>query len=200
MTRYRIPVPAFVHTYVAQTTRRTAERVVIRFHRWLLAHDLDVAVVTGKEVQAFCARPAGSKVAQLTRNDYRYEVRRYLRWLEQKGLAGPFEPYELEGYHRRPLPAPVRSFLKFLAPTRKPATVKLYQGVLRRFHEWLARRGIPIERVDRSVMPRLGSAPPRSGHPSRHAGGHARLAAEVPRMAVGGGDAGRAWPGAAPLE
>jgi site-specific recombinase XerD len=151
MTRYRIDVPPFLVTYVEQTARRTAERVVIRFHRWLLQSGKTLSKITGSDVEAFVEKPAGKPVAQLTRNDYRYEVRRYLRWLEERGLAGPFGPHELEGYHRKPLPDPVRRFLQFLAPTRRPTTVNLYKGVLRRFHEWLATSGFLLESVDRTV-------------------------------------------------
>jgi site-specific recombinase XerD len=87
----------------------------------------------------------------MTRNDYRYEARRYLRWLEERGLAGPFGPQELEGYHRRPLPEEVRRFLRMLAPIRRPSTVKTYLGFLRRFHEWLALRGTTLGAVDREL-------------------------------------------------
>ena len=78
----------------------------------------------------------------MTRNNYRYDVRWYLRWLEERGLAGPFERQELEGYHRKPIPEEVRRFLQFLAPTRRCTTVKGYRGELRRFHQWLDARGL----------------------------------------------------------
>ena len=87
----------------------------------------------------------------MTRNNYRYEVRLYLRWLEERGLAGPFEAQELDGYHRRPLPEDVRRFLRQLATTRKPATVRLYRGVLRGFREWLEGKGTSLEKIDRNA-------------------------------------------------
>ena len=81
----------------------------------------------------------------------RYKVRRYLRWLEKRGLAGPFGAEELDGYHRKPLPDEVRRFLQFLAPTRRPSTVKGYRYVLRRFHRWLDGQHIAITNLDHSV-------------------------------------------------
>jgi site-specific recombinase XerD len=100
---------------------------------------MELSAVTGKELQDFLDRPSGQAVKPRTANSsYRWELKLYLQWLAERGLAGPFEKQELEGYHRRHLPDEVRQFLRYLAPTRKPSTVKGYQATLRRFHEWLA--------------------------------------------------------------
>lgn len=149
MTKHRIELPACAKAYLRTTTHYGAERVVLLFHRWLLRVERAVSSVTGSDLADFLASPAGRPIRQLTRNGYRYEVRLYLRWLEARGLAGPFEAQELDGYRRQPLPAEVRRFLLFLAPTHRRATVQHYRFTLRRFHHWLGERGLSIERADR---------------------------------------------------
>ncbi len=151
MTKHRIDLPAFTKAYLNETTGRTSERVVVLFHGWLIRSGRALSALTGEDVNDFLASPAGRPIKRMTRNDYRYQVRRYLRWLEERGLAGPFERQELEGYHRKPLPQEVRRFLQFLAPTRRRATVHLYRNVLRCFHQWLGERGLAIEHADRST-------------------------------------------------
>src|SRR5262249_11143573 len=99
----------------------------------------------------FVAGPVGTPVQQMTRNNYRYDVRLYLRWLEKHGLAGPFEKEELQGYHRQPLPDTLRRFLRYLAPIRRPSTVEGYRSILRHFHRWLTERDTSLEQVNRSV-------------------------------------------------
>ncbi|HEY0706307.1 MAG TPA: site-specific integrase [Polyangia bacterium] len=78
------------------------------------------------------------------------------RWLEERGLAGPFAPHELQGYHRRALPEEVRRYLQFLAPKRKPTTVKTYRQVLGTFHEWLEEQKLSLPQVDRDVCLKWG--------------------------------------------
>jgi hypothetical protein len=90
-------------------------------------------------------------VGQMTRNDCCYRVRRYLRWLEKRELAGPLGAEELDGYNRKPLPDEVRRFLQFLPPTRRPSTVNGYRYVLRRFHRWLGDQNFAITNFDHSV-------------------------------------------------
>lgn len=121
------------------------------FHRWLFRKGRPLNALTAKEVHDFVAAPTGRAVGRMTRNDYRYKVRLYLRWLEKRGLAGPFTVEELEGYHRMPLPDEVRRFLQFLAPARRPSTVKGYRYVLRGFHRCLDDQGIALANLDRSV-------------------------------------------------
>lgn len=150
MTR-RTELPPFAETYIAQAESHHAERVVVLFHRWLQRTGRALGKVRGADVAEFVAAPTGRPVKTLTANTYRYDLRLYLRWLEGRGLAGPFEAQELEGYHRRALPDEVRRFLQSLAPTRRSSTVKLYLSVLRRFHEWLGRRGLTIGQVTRGV-------------------------------------------------
>lgn len=149
--RYGHPLPPFAETYIKKEGRCKSERVVVSLHRWLRRHGKEIAAITGADLQSFAACPARRPVTQMTRNDYRYAARRYLRWHEERGLAGPFGQRELEGYHRRPLPAEVQRFLRFLAPIRRASTIKTYLGFLRRFHEWLATRSTKIAEVDRAV-------------------------------------------------
>ena len=152
MTKHRIDLPPFAETYLReQPKRHFRERVVVMFHRWLFRKGRPLNALTAKEIHDFTAAPTGRAVGQMTRNNVRYEVRRYLRWLEKCGLAGPFTAEELEGYHRKPLPDDVRRFLQFLAPTRRPSTVNGYRYVLRRFHRWLGDQNIAIANVDRSM-------------------------------------------------
>lgn len=153
MTRWhRIELPPFAETYLRDQPKRDyRERVVVMFHRWLLRTGRSLATIAAKDVQDFVAAPTGKAVRQSTRNDNRYEVRRYLRWLEQHGLAGPFSAEDLNGYHRKPLPEEVRRYLQFLAPVRRLSTVKGYRHVLGGFHRWLCDRGVALGNVDRSV-------------------------------------------------
>lgn len=152
MTKHRIDLPPFAETYLRQRPKRSyRERIVVMFHGWLVRTGRQLNTLTAKEVHDFAAAPRGRAVGQMTRNDNRYKVRLYLRWLEKRGLAGPFGAEELEGYHRKPLPDEVRRFLQFLAPTRRPSTVTNYRSVLRRFHRWLDGQHIAITNLDRSV-------------------------------------------------
>lgn len=152
MTKHRIELAPFAETYLREQPRRHShERVVVMFHRWLFRKGRPLNALTAKEVHDFAAAPTGRAVGQMTRNDNRYKVRRYLRWLEKRGLAGPFGAEELDGYQRMPLPDEVRRFLQFLAPTRRPSTVKGYRYVLCRFHRCLDDQGIAIANLDRSV-------------------------------------------------
>jgi site-specific recombinase XerD len=152
VTKHRIELPPFAETYLREQPRRQShERVVVMFHRWLFRKGRQLNAVTAKEVHDFAAAPTGRAVGQMTRNDYRYKVRRYLRWLEKRGLAGPFGAEDLDGYYRKPLPDEVRRFLQFLAPTRRPSTINGYRYVLRRFHRWLGDQNIAITNLDHSV-------------------------------------------------
>jgi len=140
VTGHRIALAPFAETYLKQSTRRHTERVVVLFHGWLARTGRTVAAIRAADLEAFSAGPMGRPVARMTRNNYRYELRLYLRWLEERGLAGPFEVRELEGYHRKPLPDELYHFLQLIAPTHRPSTVRTYRSALRRFHEWLAAR------------------------------------------------------------
>jgi site-specific recombinase XerD len=151
----RVALPPFAETYLKQSTRRHTERVVVLFHRWLARTGLSLAAVRGEGLESFSSGPRGRPVAQMTRNNYRYELRLYLRWLERRGLAGPFEASELEGYHRKLLPDELRRFLRFLAPTHRPSTVHTYRSALLRFHVWFAARegGGPTNGADEIGAP-----------------------------------------------
>jgi hypothetical protein len=91
MSRHRIELPAFAQAYLQGGTRKHAEKVVVLFHSWLCRTGRTLESVTGTDIAAFVAGPVGKPVQQMTRNNYRYDVRLYLRWLEKLGLAGPFE-------------------------------------------------------------------------------------------------------------
>jgi site-specific recombinase XerD len=147
----RIQLPAFARTYITAAKRHVNKRIVVMLHKWLLASGKTLRDLKGVDVEVFVACPSGKKVGQMTRNDYRYGVRLYLEWLEEKGLAGPFGPQELDGYHRRELPDEVRRYLQFLAPKRRPSTVKNYRQTLGTFHEWLDARKIVLADVGRDV-------------------------------------------------
>ena len=122
MTEHRISLPEYAKTFLSSATRVHTERVIVMFHRWLLERCMELSAVTGKELQDFLDRPSGKAVKPRTANSYRWELKLYLQWLAERGLAGPFEKQELEGYHRKHLPDEVRQFLRHLAPTRKPST------------------------------------------------------------------------------
>jgi site-specific recombinase XerD len=171
MTERRISLPKFAEVYIAASTRRHAERVVVLFHGWLLRTSLRLRSVSGKDVDAFVTGPMGTPVKQLTRNNYRYEIRLYLRWLEERGLAGPFSEEELEGYHRRPLPDDVRRFLQRIAPIRRGGTIKSYRHALRRFREWMESRKLSIDLLDRDACLEWGQHLHELGlHPATRVG------------------------------
>lgn len=151
MIEHRIPLPGFATNFLRGATRPHSEAAVVMFHRWLMERGMELSAVTGKELQDFLDRPSGRAVRPRTANSYRWELKQYLMWLAERGLAGPFEKEELEGYHRKYLPEQVREFLRHLAPTRKPATVNGYKATLRRFHEWLAERRIEPGAIDRQT-------------------------------------------------
>ena len=151
MKKHRIELPPFAETYVNQATGTLTERVVVVFHGWLQRTERELADLTTKDIAEFVSGPRGRPIGQMARNTYRSIIRAYLRWLEERGLAGPFESSELEGYHRKPLPDDVRRFLQFLGPTHRPGTVNGYSSAIRRFHEWLAEKQILIANVDRGA-------------------------------------------------
>lgn len=171
MTEHRIPLPVYAKTFLAGSTRTHTERVIVMFHRWLMERCMELSAVSGKELQDFLDRPSGKAVKPRTANSYRWELKHYLLWLEERGLAGPFDKQELEGYHRKHLPEPVREFLRHLAPTRKPGTVKGYKATLRRFHEWLVERRIEPAAIDRDTCLAWGQFLHEQGlHPATRVG------------------------------
>lgn len=168
MARHRTPMPPYALAFIEEVNRRSCTSIIVGFHRWLLDTGTDLRAVQAPEVEAFVA---SRNVAQLTRNSYRWDVKQYLFWLAERGLAGPFEKKHFEAYHRRPLPEDVAEFLRYLAPTRKPATVRNYLTTLRRFHEWLGREGIAPADVTREVCLRWSQKLHADGlHPGTHVG------------------------------
>ena len=168
---YRVELPPFALAYLGQKPEHHPERVVVLFHGWLGRNRVALAAVTPANINAFLDKPARKAIGRLTRNSYRYELRRYLRWLEERGLAGPFAADELEAYHRKRLPDEVRNYVRFLAPTHRPTTVRYYRAKLRQFHAWLDAQGIALAAVERTTC--LGWAQhlhERGLHPSTRVG------------------------------
>lgn len=166
MTEHRTPMPPYALAYIKQVNRQSCTSMIVGFHRWLLDKGVELRDVQAPELEAFVA---SRNVAQLTRNSYRWEVKRYLFWLAERGLAGPFEKRDFEAYHRRPLPRDVAEYLRCLAPIRKPSTIRNYQNVLRRFHEWLATQGVAPAEVTRDTCLRWSQSLHAEGlHPSTH--------------------------------
>jgi len=150
MTESNIGLPPFAKIYLRPATGFYRRRVVEMFHAWLVRTGNTLGALTKEDVEDFVSAPTGLS-RLMTRNDSRREVRLYLGWIEEHGLAGPFKVQVLDGYYRKPVPYDVRRFLQFLAPTRRPSTVKNCRGILCRFHEWLRSRGIAIGNVDRDI-------------------------------------------------
>ena len=156
------------------------------FHRWLFRKGRPLNALTAKEVHDFAAAPRGRAVEQMTRNDYRYKVRRYLRWLEKRGLAGPLSGAEdLDGYHRMPLPDEVHQFIHSFAPTRRPSTNNGYRYVLRGFIAGLATRTSPSPNLNHSVCLAWSQELHERGIPSHDSFLLAGQPSYVSRLAVG---------------
>ena len=103
-------------------------------------------------------RPDGQALSRDTAMQHPGQLRRYLKWLEGRGLSGPVHLGEiLRGYYqphqqkseRKPVPEKVRRYLEFIAPTRRPGTVDGCRHTLRQFHEWLEKQGAKLGDVDR---------------------------------------------------
>jgi site-specific recombinase XerD len=126
---------------------------VLLFHRWLGEIGRSLSDLTVSDMTTFLEQPSRSSISRVTRYNYRYELRKYLRWLEERGLVGLFEKAELVGYrqNRKPLPDEVCRFLRYLAPTHRRSTVEGYRSTLRQFHEWLAAQNLELRHVDRSI-------------------------------------------------
>jgi hypothetical protein len=82
VTRRRIALAPFAETHLKQSTRQHTERAVVFFHGWLARTGRALAAVRAADLEAFSAGPMGRPVRHLTRNNYRYEIRLYLRWLD----------------------------------------------------------------------------------------------------------------------
>ncbi len=166
-----VVLPPFAENYLAETVDRRKHRIVPLFHRWLENAGKRVGDVTVGDIEAFLEQPSGRPIDHMTRNNHRYELKQYLRWLAERGLAGPFQREELEGYHRQAIPDELREFLRFLAPTHRPATVALYRSALRQFHRWLSEQNLQIEQVDRDACLRWSQRLHERGlHPSTRVG------------------------------
>jgi hypothetical protein len=55
-------MPQFAETYIAGLGRRTAERVVVRFHGWLQRTGKQLADISGRDLAEFSRRPGDRPV------------------------------------------------------------------------------------------------------------------------------------------
>jgi site-specific recombinase XerD len=120
----------------------------------LASRDQSLGQITTEDAVAFLKQVSRERRSKKQLANYRYELRKYLRWLESKGLGGPFQPEQLlwrdeRRLRRKSLPEEAQGYLSFLAPTRRPGTVALYRHILLQFHGWLAKEDKPLAQVDR---------------------------------------------------
>jgi site-specific recombinase XerD len=113
---------------------------------------LELRGLTQDSVDRFLERPSGQPITNITRNDYRFKVRRYLDWLHEKG-AIDFDTGWLRERRQR-LPDQAEAFLETIEPTRKPGTCNHYRFALRLFHNWMDEQGVDINDVNRTEMMR----------------------------------------------
>lgn len=143
-------VPDLTAEFLKTPPARHAERVIRMFHRWLTERGVVLAELERKHVDGFLACPAGETISALTRNDYRYKIRRYVDWLHWKGVID-FDAAWLRVRHQM-LPAHAEQFLASLEPTLRPATCGQYRGSLRELHNWLAKEERPLETLRREEV------------------------------------------------
>jgi hypothetical protein len=117
MTEHRIALPIYAKTFLAGAKRVQTERVVVMFHRWLMERCMELSAFDGKELKEFLARPSGRAVKPGTANSYRWELKHYLLWLQERGLAGPFDRQEFDGYPESTFP---RRWPSFSATSHRP--------------------------------------------------------------------------------
>src|SRR4051794_12915227 len=76
-----LDLPEYTREFLQTHDARHAERALRVFHRWLA--DRDIRGLTRADFDDFLERP---RTTALTRNDYRYKLRRYIDWLHGRGL------------------------------------------------------------------------------------------------------------------
>lgn len=158
MARPRFPLPACAKDYLREAPLRCTKDVVALFHGWLSRNQRSLRTLTTKDIREFMERPAGKVLNRNTAMSYLGQLRRYLKWLEGRGLSAPIHLGEIiRGYYqpcqqqreRKPVPDELRRYLEFIALTRRPRTVEGSRCTLRQFHEWLEKQGAKLGEVDR---------------------------------------------------
>ena len=152
MNRRAASLPALAEDYLGTHQARYSKRQIRCFHRWLRKRELDLRDLTQEHVDQFLECPAGKPITNITRNDYRFKVRRYLDWLQEGGVID-FDAEWLRN-RRQHLPDVAEEFLETIEPTRKPSTYMQYRSALLRFHNWMNEQGIEVGQVQRSEMVR----------------------------------------------
>jgi site-specific recombinase XerD len=173
VTEHRVPLPPFAEAYLTTAPGHHPERIVVLFHRWLGARHKSVSELITDDILGFLEKPSKRIIGTATCDSYRYELRKYLLWLEERGLAGPFERRALFGHQkrRRPIREEVREFLRYLAPIRQSSTVQQYRTTLRQFHEWLDSENIAVQQIDRAICLRWAQHLHNRGlHPATRVG------------------------------
>ena len=158
MARPHFPLPAFAKEFLREAPLPFTKCVVVLFHGWLSRNQRSLRTLATKDIRDFLERPPGKALSRDTAMNYLGQLRRYLKWLEERGLSGPIHLGELSrGYYqpcqqqreRKPVPDELRRYLEFIAPTRRPGTVEGCRSTLRLFHEWLEKPGAKLGDVDR---------------------------------------------------
>src|SRR5690349_20900001 len=99
-------LPEFAREYQREVASCGATRIVVLFHRWLTCENVELATLSRAQIDVFLAAPAGKSIGRMTRNGYRWELSRYLKWLAERGLIKAFDRDTLKAYHRRPIAEP----------------------------------------------------------------------------------------------
>jgi site-specific recombinase XerD len=142
-----IQLPPEARRFLRKRHRARLRSIVHALHRWLARRALSLRELTPELLRRFVQRPRGIRVAARTSYCCWHEVRRYLEWLHERGLIG-FDPDRLR-HHPKRLPLDAREFIASLTPTHRPETCRHYAVSLRRFHGWLARRGLEAHELRR---------------------------------------------------
>lgn len=146
MPRKPVKLPSSARGYLVPGTPRPTQVFVKAFHRWMQGEGLTLKALQPGDVDRYLARP----IKPLTRNGYRYQLRRYLDWLFAHGHLG-FDAGWLR-VRTKPLTPHAERFLAELAPTKQPSTVRQYRQTIRHFHKWLTASGVLIEELTREQV------------------------------------------------
>lgn len=96
----------------------------------MISHGVTFDTLAQGQVVELLARPSGKPVTALTRNGYRYLVRRYLEWLHARRLIH-FNPAWLR-VRRKVLAEPAEKFLASLAPATRVNAIVAVRVYLRK--------------------------------------------------------------------
>jgi site-specific recombinase XerD len=140
-------LPPFAKRFLRTRPHRRVRLLVYVLHRWLERQQLTLSEFTPAHLRRFLIRPGRVRIAKRIQVNYGNLLRRYLKWLYDRGLIGFVPPPR----RRRPfeLPAMAREFLASLAPTHRGSTCHRYTWSLRKFHAWLEAHELEIHRLTR---------------------------------------------------